>query len=156
MSEKLISHTTSFRVKYETFDKRQIERNFDVYSDAERYALEKAQKLSNKIIIEQIDTKIFSTEQVLREINPLAPKPDIVILEDWTIHPNEKGPYLSGLATNHPKWPTIPQKGMSTGHIIGKKGDLIVTETGTKYDLQTKDIFEETSKETLLACLAKI
>lgn len=156
MNEKLISHNISFRVAYVDLDRCRITRNFDVYSDAERYALEKSQKLSDKITIEQIDTKVYSVEKILRTIDPLAPKPDIVMLEDWTVHPHEKGPYLSGLATNHPKWPTIPRKGMSTGHIIGKNGELVVTEAGTKYDLQTKRLFEETIKKTLLACLAKI
>lgn len=156
MSEKLISHDISFRVTYVDFDRCQIKRNFDVYSDAERYALEKSQTLSDKIIIEQVEAKIYSVEKTLRTIDPLAPKPDTVILHDWAIIPHNKGPYLYGLATNHPKWPNIIKKEMSTGNIIGKKGDLIVTKSGTKYDLQTENFSQETSKYTLLACLTEL
>lgn len=154
MSEKLIDHNISFKVTFFDPDLGQVVRNFDVYSDAERFALGRAKDFPIKI--EQIDEKTYCEEKILRTIDPLAPKPDIVMLEDWTVHPHEKGPYLSGFATNHPKWPTIPRKGMSTGHIIGKNGELVVTEAGTKYDLQTKRLFEEKIKKTLLACLAKI
>lgn len=156
MNEKLISHNISFRVTYVDFDRCQIKRNFDVYSDAERYALEKSQKLSDKITIEQIETKIYSVEKTLRTIDPLAPKPDIVILHNWAIIPHSKGPYLYGLATNHPKWPNDIKKDMSTGNIIGKKGYLIVTKSGTKYDLQVESVSQEAAKGALLACLTEL
>lgn len=156
MSEKLISHDISFRVTYVDLDGCRIKRNFDIYSDAERYALEKSQKLSDKIIIEQNDTKVYSVEKTLRTIDPLAPKPDIVILHNWSVISHNKGPYLCGLATNHPKWPNVVKKEMSTGNIIGKKGHLVVTKSGTKYDLQTENFSQETSKYTLLACLTEL
>jgi hypothetical protein len=156
MREKLIGHNISFRVTYVDLDRCQIKRNFDVYSDAERYALEKSQNLSDKITIEQVETKIFSTEQVLRTINPLAPKPDIVILHNWTVRSHHNGPYLVGLATNHPKWPNIIKKEMSTGRITGKKRGLVVTESSTKYDLQTDNVFEEAAKSVLMACLQEL
>lgn len=156
MSEKLISQDKSFRVAYVDLDGCRIKINFDVYSDAERYALEKAQKLSNEITIEQVETKVYSVEKILRTIDPLAPKPDIVILHNWTVRSHHNGPYLFGLATNHPKWPNIIKKEMSSGNIIGKTGDLVVTKSGTKYDLQTEDFSQRDSKRTLLACLAEI
>lgn len=161
MNGKLIDTEISYQVNLNHNNQFNRVRNFSVYSDAERYVLNKDNyKFSSVEItsatITEIETKTYIVEKVIRVIDPLAPKPDIVILEDWTVHPHEKGPYLSGFATNHPNWPTIPRKGMSTGHIIGKKGELIVTEAGTKYDLQTKRLFEETIKKTLLACLVKL
>ena len=154
MSEKLISHDISFRVTFFDPDLGQVVRNFDVYSDAERYALGRAKNFPIKI--EQIEEKTYCEEKILRTIDPLAPKPDIVILHNWAIVPHSKGPYLYGLATNHPKWPNDIKKEMSTGNIIGKKGDLIVTKSGTKYDLQVESVSQEAAKGALLACLTEI
>jgi hypothetical protein len=156
MSEELIDHDISFKVTFVDSNLGPVTRTFTVYSDAERYALERSRRLPNKITIEQIDTKIYSVEKILRTIDPLAPKPDIVILHSWTVIPHNKGPFLSGLATNHPKWPGIIKKEMSSGNIIGKKGYLVVTKSGTKYDLQVENVSQEVAKNTLLACLTEI
>lgn len=156
MNGKLIETNISFRVTFLDTDLGRVKRTFDVYSDAERYALEKSKNLSSNITIEQIEEKTYCEEKILRTIDPLAPKPDIVILENWSVHSHPKGPFLSGFATNHPKWPNIIQKEMSSGNIIGKKGDLVVTKSGTKYDLQAENAFQESAKSFLLACLAEI
>lgn len=154
MNGKLIETNISFRVTFFDPDLGQVVRNFNVYSDAERYALGRAKDFPIKI--EQIEEKTYCEEKTLRTIDPLAPKPDIVILHNWSVISHNKGPYLCGLATNHPKWPNIVKKDMSTGNIIGKKGYLVVTRSGTKYDLQTENHEQEISKRTLLACLSEI
>ncbi len=155
MNEKLISHNKSFKVTFSLNGEQKI-KNFDVYSDAERFALDLTKYCSCEITITEVETKIYSVEKILRTIDPLAPKPDIVILHNWSVVSHNKGPYLCGLATNHPKWPNDIKKDMSTGNIIGKKGYLIVTKSGTKYDLQVESVSQEAAKGALLACLTEL
>jgi hypothetical protein len=161
MNDKLTNTRTFFQTEVVYKDKTDFLGNFSVYSDAERYALNPDNhdfpySEATKIKITEIEAKTYTVEKIIRTIDLLAPKPDIVILHNWTVRPHHNGPYLVGLATNHPKWPNVVKKEMSTGHITGKKRGLVVTKSGTKYDLQTDNVFEEAAKSVLMACLPEL
>jgi signal peptidase I len=49
--------------------------------------------------------------------------------------PEQITAHLDGLVYNHPRYPFEQGKPVSTSPIVGKRGDKVVTRSGTEYEL---------------------
>lgn len=92
-----------------------------------------------------------------------------VQLKDWSFGTKEKDPYkapeqltpcLQGNVFGHPNKKHHDGKFISTSRIIGKRNSLVVTQSGTEYELLEVDpLYEQTypnARERLFAALKEV
>jgi hypothetical protein len=66
-----------------------------------------------------------------------------ILIENWWASYNKEKTYLNGYTSNHPRWPTVKDKPITTSSIIGRTSDnLIKTNSGSIYRLGKAGAFQ--------------